>query len=94
MPKFLSGEKLMRQSMKLRAVAGASDQNAFRWADHQAAGLQKKLLACFPLQRRPIFVGALHDRHVHRMFEIRLANDARLAVRRAEGVRRRETIQS
>src|SRR5439155_11182105 len=57
---------------------------ALGWTDEQPAGQvqQPRLTVSFELL--PEVVRALHQRNVRRLLEVRLADDARLAVRRAQ----------
>ena len=67
--------------MQFGAATRALDQRAARHTDHHAAGTLQQRGAGKQLELAPAFEGALDHRHVDRVFEIRLADDARVAMR-------------
>ena len=82
------------QAVQLRAAQCAGHERAVWRANHQAAGGTQQRAARKALQLAPAIESALHHRHVDRMLEVSLADDARLAMRRAQGVRWREAIEA
>ena len=84
----------MRQAVRPRAGEGAGDEPSVRRADRQAAGRHQQPPPGAPLERLPVLVGALHQRHVERVLEVGLADDAGAALRRAAGVRQRELLEA
>ena len=77
-----------------RAVEGAGDEASVGRPDGQAAGGHEQARAGLGLERLPRGVGALHERHVERVLEVGLADDAGAALRRAAGVRQRELLEA
>ena len=82
----------VRQLVPLGARACAGDDDAVGEAGHQAAGALEQAFTTDALERFPRLIRPLHHRHILRMLEVGLANDARVPVRRAERMRRREAI--
>ena len=84
----------MRQAVLGCATQSTRDYHTVREADHQAAvdGHQRRSAALLELP--PELVGAPHQRNVERVLEVGLADDAAIAVRRAEGVSLRELIEA
>ncbi len=67
--------------MQFGAATRTLDQLTARHTDHDAAGTLQQRGAGKQLELAPPFESALDHRHVHRVFEICLADDARVAVR-------------
>ena len=63
-------------------------------SDHQTADLVQQRLARPNLELAPEIVRAAQDRDIHRMLEVRFANDPAVAVRRSERVPWRPAIQA
>ncbi len=82
----------VRQLVTIGARARAGDDGAVGTAGHQAAGAFEQAFATHPFEIFPRRIRPLHHRHILRMLEVGLANDARVPVRRTQRVRRRETI--
>jgi hypothetical protein len=87
-------QPLVRQRMSLGAEQRAAHQRPARRTDHEPAGAEHERGAGLALERGPALICALHQRHVARILEVRLADDAALPVRRAEIVRRVEAVET
>ena len=74
------GEQLVSQMMFFCAPFRATHHDTLGLPDHQTPRLHEEFALRFFLQISPEFVGAPNERNVVRMFEVRLANDPRLAV--------------
>jgi hypothetical protein len=91
---FGGGKDLVGEFVLLGAALRADEEDAVGRADHQAAGLLEELSAGGFFQVGPQLIGALDERHVERVLEIGLADDAGQAVRGTEIVRRFEAIKT
>jgi hypothetical protein len=81
-------EELVGEVPRLGAQPAAGDGAAFFRPDHQTAGLGEQLLTGGGLEFAPKLVSAEQQRHVRRALEVRLADDAALAVARTAVVGR------
>ena len=77
----MRGENLMRQIVFARGGERAVHQHAVGPADFGDAGDRQKLAAARTFELAPQRIGALHQRHVGRMLEIALPDDAGAAMR-------------
>jgi hypothetical protein len=62
------------------AAQGSRDDLAVAWSDHQTADFVQQRLARPRLELTPEIVRSAQNGDVHRVFEVRLANDAAVAV--------------
>src|SRR4029450_9817617 len=93
-PDLAGLEALEWQPVRLRAGACAAHPHAVFAPDHQTAGLAPQQSTTLLLELSPQLVGALDQRDVARILEVRLADDPGLAVRGPERVRWREAIEA
>src|SRR5918992_138371 len=87
-------EQLVRHIVLECAAARTADDRAVGRADHQSARLMEERAFRLALQLLPKLVRATDQRHVERVLEVRLADDARATVRRTERVWRRELVDA
>jgi hypothetical protein len=87
------GKDLVGQMMGVGAAFGSAEDDAVRRPDHQPARLEEQLGLTGVFEFIPQGVSPLNERHITRMFKIRFANNAGLAMRRSMGMRRSEPIE-
>ena len=87
-------ELLVRQPMLPGAPSRPGDEGAAGRPDHESAGGDQQLAIALFLERGPPLIGSLHQRHVLRMLEVGLPDDAALAVGRPEGVGGPKSIEA
>ena len=69
-------EHFVREVVQFGTEPRAAHEHAILGPEHQSTGLPKERRAGLGLEFGPARVGVLHQRHVARILEVRLANDA------------------
>src|SRR5450759_819650 len=87
-------QNFVRKVVLARASQRAGDDHSVARADHEPARDLHQRCSARRLQLAPQFVRSLDQRHVQRMLEVGLANNATVPVRRAELVCLRELLES
>lgn len=84
----------MRKVVQPGAAERPFDERAVWSSDHQAARFTQQRCPGLAFQGAPELVGPLHQRHVGRMLEVRLADDSCLSVGGPESMRWRVAVEA